>query len=334
MQARTDAKRLYVGMHDGVCAVSTQDGGKTWQQSSVHPLENAAARLSACSSAPARAYLAAYESCLFRTTDGGDTWQRLHSYPSIYAHSVVVDPQDPQLVYAGSEPASIYRSKDGGDSWEECAGFRAVPESSAWGFHAPTRDSHVRDLRLAPDDPRRMFAGVEVGGIIRSDDGGDTWQQLQGTNDDVHCLDLSPDRPRSVYAATARAPYRSDDGGDTWKLINKGLERTYTLHIAAAPDDANVVLVTVSANSRRDGPQLHRSTDGGETWAQVSDIGTGDEPKDMVVAFDWDRLDPKRVYAGTDDGRLFESGDQGQTWRQLPVNLGTVAVGALVVAAG
>ena len=54
----------------------------------------------------------------------------------------------------------------------------------------------------------------------------------------------------------------------------------------------------------------------------------------MVVAFDWDRLDPRRVYAGTDDGRLFESQDQGLTWRQLPVNLGTVAVGALVVAAG
>ena len=195
MQARTDARRIYVGMHDGVCAVSTDDGGKTWKQSPVHSLEHAAARLSACSSEPNNAYLAAYESCLFRTTNGGDTWQRLDSYPSIYAHSVVVDPQNPRLVYAGSEPASIYRSRDGGDSWEECAGFRAVPESSDWGFHAPTRDSHVRDLRMSPDNPRQMFAGVEVGGIIRSDDGGDTWQQLQGTNDDVHCLDMSPDRP-------------------------------------------------------------------------------------------------------------------------------------------
>lgn len=333
MQANNGTRRLYVGMHDGVCAVSSADGGKTWKQSKVQPLAHAAARLSASSSVPGRAFLAAYESGLYRTDDAGETWTSLDSYPSDYAHSVVVHPEDHQLVYAGSEPAAIFRSRDGGEHWEECAGFRAVPESSAWFFHAETRDSHVRDLRMAPGNPSQMFAGIEVGGMVRSDDGGDTWQQLQGTHDDVHCIDLSPSQPRSVYVATARAPYRSDDGGETWKLINQGLERPYTLHIAAAPGDARVVLVTVSANAGRTEPQLYRSTDGGDNWNLVPSLGSGAEPKDMAVAIDWDRADPNLVYAGTDDGRIFSSEDQGITWQPLPVNLGTIAVGAMVVGA-
>jgi photosystem II stability/assembly factor-like uncharacterized protein len=143
---------------------------------------------------------------------------------------------------------------------------------------------------------------------------------------------MSPSQPRTVYVATARAPYRSDDGGETWKLINQGLDRPYALHIAADPRDVNVVLLTVSGNSRRADPQLQRSTDGGETWSPVSSLGSGTEPKDMVVAFDWDRAEPNRVYAGTDDGRLFESQDQGNTWGQLPINLGSIAVGAMAVA--
>ena len=333
MQSNNSTRRLYVGMHDGVCAVSSADGGKTWQQSPVQPLAHAAARLSASSSVPTLAFLAAYEAGLYRTDDGGETWKSLDTYPSDYAHSVLVHPQDEQLVYAGSEPASLFRSQDGGESWEECAGFREVPESASWSFHAPTRDSHVRDLRLVLDNPKCMFAGIEVGGVVRSDDGGETWRQLEGVHDDVHCIDLSAEQRRSVYVATARAPYRSDDGGETWRLINQGLDRPYTLHIAAAPDDTQTVLVTVSANSRRGEPQLQRSTDGGETWNIVAEIGNGSDASDMVVAFDWDRSDPRRVYAGTDDGKVYESEDRGEHWRQLPVNLGTIAVGALVVGA-
>ena len=262
------------------------------------------------------------------------TWNHLDSYPSDYAHSVLAHPAEAETVFVGSEPASIFRSSDAGSTWEEFGGFRAVPESVEWGFHSPTRDSHVRDLRVAPNDPRRLYAGIEVGGMVCSHDGGVSWRQLPGLNDDIHCVDVSSDRPSSVYVATARAPYRSDDGGGQWELINTGLDRRYTLHIAAAPDDADMVLVTVSENSRRGNPQFYRSTDAGRSWQLVEGLGQGEEPKDMVVAFDWDPQDPDQVYAGTDGGKLYQSGDRGETWQQLPVDLSTVAVGALVVGRG
>ena len=323
--------RIYVGMHDGVCAVTSSDGGQTWQQQPVTPLAHAAARLSASGAAPGRAYLAAYEAGVYRTDDGGQTWNHLDSYPTDYAHSVLAHPSEMDTVYVGSEPAAVFCSADGGQGWEELAAFRAVPEAVEWGFHAPTRDSHVRDLRFGPGDARRLYAGIEVGGMVGTADGGENWQQLPGLNDDIHCVNLSQARPDRVYVATARAPYRSDDRGGHWELINAGLDRRYTLHIAAAPDDADLVLVTVSENARRKSPQFYRSTDGGRNWALVAGLGEGEEAEAMVVAFDWDSQQSGHVYAGTDGGKLFHSQDGGLTWQQLPVSLSSVAVGALAV---
>ena len=325
-------KRIYVGMHDGVCAVFSQDGGKTWQQGPVTPLAHAAARLTSSPAAPQRAYLAAYEAGVYRTDDGGLTWSHLDSYPTDYAHSVLAHPAEANTVFVGSEPAAVFRSSDGGKTWDEFGGFRAVPESAEWGFHSPTRDSHVRDLRVAPNDPNCLYAGIEVGGMVSSHDGGASWTQLPGLDDDIHCVNLSENRPGSVYVATASAPYRSDDGGSEWELINSGLDRRYTLHIAAAPHDADLVLVTVSSNARRSSPQFYRSTDGGRSWQLVAGLGEGENPEDMVVAFEWDPQEGNKVYAGTDGGGLFCSEDRGLNWQPLPVSLTTVAVGAMAVA--
>jgi len=334
--ANKQQSKLYVGMHDGVCVLVSSDGGHTWKQGKVTPLAHAAARLSV---APfpgreggwglgSRAYLAAYEAGVYRTNDGGLTWQHLPSYPSAYAHSVLVHPADAQTVYVGSEPAALFCSHDGGETWEESTGFRAVPESSQWSFHSETRYSHVRELRMAPHDPDVLYAGIEVGGVVRSRDGGQTWQQLHGTHPDIHLVSLSLAQPDRVYAATARGPYRSDDEGNTWELINNGLQRPYTLHISAAPDDADLVLVSVSTNSRRQNPQLYRSTDGGRQWQQIESVGSDD---DMVVAIDWDPSAPGRVYVGTDQGRIYCSNDHGQSWERLGISFPTIAVGALVV---
>ena len=128
--------------------------------------------------------------------------------------------------------------------------------------------------------------------------------------------------------ATARGPYRSDDQGDRWDLINNGLERSYTLHITAAPDDADLVLVTVSSNAGRQNPQFYRSIDGGRRWQLIESVGS---QEDMVVAIDWDASEPRRVYAGTDGGKIYRSEDRGESWQAVPVSLPTIAVSALIV---
>ena len=83
----------------------------------------------------------------------------------------------------------------------------------------------------------------------------------------------------------------------------------------------------MAENSRRLNPQLLRSTNAGYDWQVVDAIG-GDD--DMVVGIDWDPYNPRRVYAGTDHGKVYYSEDDGESWTQIPVELGTIAVGALV----
>ena len=323
-------RRLYVGMHDGVCALTSPDGCDTWSRGPVTPLAHAASRLAVSAASSRRAYLAAYESGVYRTDDGGETWQRLDLYPCDYAHSVVVHPSDHDRILVGGEPASIFRSEDGGATWEECLSFRQTPESEGWSFHSQTRYSHVRDMGLAPHDPDWIYAGIEVGGLVRSKDGGASWQQLHGTDDDVHSIGFSPHSPSTVYAGTARGPFRSDDGGDSWQPIAGKLDRLYTVPIAPAPDDHRHVLVSVANNAGRKGAQAYLSDSAGEGWSRLADLGADD---DMAVAFAWDPIDPDRVYAGADSGKLYASVDRGKSWRRLEVELPSLAVGALALSA-
>src|SRR5439155_20104887 len=109
-QTHHDQRKLYVGMHDGVCALTSTDAGKTCQQGQVTLLAHAAARLSGSPTVPQCAYLAAYEAGVYRTDDGGLAWRPLASYRSDYAHSVLVHPRDGQTVYVGSEPATVFCS--------------------------------------------------------------------------------------------------------------------------------------------------------------------------------------------------------------------------------
>jgi len=171
------------------------------------------ARLSVSPVEPERAYLAAYEAGVYKTNDGIVTWCHLTSYPTDYAHSVLAHPEQPGVLFAGSEPAAVFRSDDGGESWSECNGFRQANHSNRWTFHGD-RVSHVRELRTAPGGSSAIFAGVEVGGVIKSTDEGKTSNQLDGLNDDIHLVDISRANPQRIYVATAQAPYRSDDGGE------------------------------------------------------------------------------------------------------------------------
>lgn len=326
----TDSTRLYIGIVDGIRTIDVDRNGGGVEQVGELRLEHAAARIAVSGTKAGRVYLAAYESGLWRSDDGGASWHGLTTYPEPYAHSVAVDPEDGDLVYAGAEPAALYRSTDGGKTWEECKAFTAVPESAQWGFHG-NRKSHVRELRFGPGERNTIYAGIEVGGIVRSRDGGSSWEQLTGTDPDIHTIHVSESRPETVYAATANGPYRSDDSGNTWTHINSGLARRYSVPVSVAPSDYRRVFASVSDNpGRRSGAHAYMSTDAGESWTQLA-IGADD---DMVIAYAWDPHDANRVYAGTDSGKLYVSLDTGESWETIDAGLDSIAVGALATGLG
>ena len=205
-----------------------------------------------------------------------------------------------------------------------------MPESAQWEFHGD-RKSHVRELRFGSGARDLLYAGIEVGGIVRSRDRGSTWEQLSGTDPDIHTIHVSESRPETVYTATANGPYRSDDAGDSWTHINAGLARRYSVPVSVAPSDHRRVFASVSDNpGRRSGAHAYMSIDAGESWTQL-DIGADD---DMVIAYAWDPHDNNRVYAGTDSGKLYVSPDAGEHWETVDAGLDSIAVGALATGLG
>lgn len=325
-----DQTVLLVGTTTSVCRVLCHADGTAEMLGDGWPLPHAVARLAVCSAQPQVAYVAAYEGGVWGSDDGGERWCQLASYPAEHAHSVVVDPHDPDVVYVGSEPATMFHSRDGGSTWQECQSFRQVPEAKDWHFYAP-RHAHVRALTMATGDPSRLYAGIEVGGVVRSTDGGLTWQQLQGPYEDVHSLSVTPSRPQTLYAGTASQPWRSDDGGETWTAIGEGLPHRYIVPVAVAPNDPDLVLVSCSPGPQRQTGHMARSRDGGRSWEAPAWPGAA---TDMAVAIAWDESEPHVVFAGTDGGKLYRSVDRGVSWQALSLGLDSVAVGGLMVVPG
>ena len=106
--------------------------------------------------------------------------------------SVAVSAAD-GTVYAGTEPSALYRSDDGGESWRELEGLLELPSRPNWSFPPRPWTSHVRWIAPSPHDADVVLAGIELGGLMRSTDGGETWRtQRPGSQPDVHSLAWHP----------------------------------------------------------------------------------------------------------------------------------------------
>src|SRR5204862_5009494 len=111
----------------------------------------------------------------YRSTDRGERWDRLDFPDGLQVWSVLVHPGKPRTIYAGTSPVGVFRSDDGGDTWRKLP--KAVqPERVKMGFAC-------RVMRLAADPvrPETIWAGLEVGGIMKTDDGGETWTDCTDT---------------------------------------------------------------------------------------------------------------------------------------------------------
>ncbi len=180
-----------------------------------------------------------------------------------------------------------------------------------------------------------MLAGIELGGLMRSADGGETWADHRpGAQRDVHSLAWHPREPGHAYEAGGGGAARSDDGGETWKPADEGRDRHYTWALAVDPDDPDRWYVSAStgpfaAHGRGD-PQarLYRRQDGAP-WEALG--GGLPEP---LPAMPYALVAPEdRLFAGLSDGQLWESRDQGDTWTACRVaHDGLTALFALAAA--
>lgn len=277
---------------------------------------------------PRRIYAATSRGGMFRSEDRGQTWREINE-GIVYkeAWSLVQDPKTGELIL-GTGPSSVFKSKDGGDSWTDCEHLRTLRETIDWSFPNPPHVSHVKGLALSADDPMIIFGAVEEGWIIRSKDGGKTWQNIkEGTEFDSHSVAVMPDDPAVVIATSGKWFYKSTDGGDHFAKSATGLDRCYMAQVAFHPSRPRVFITAAAAVPppfwrRPEGADtgFYRSEDQGASWQRLSG-GLPEHFKAAPRMVANDPEGPNNFFVGMTDGGVWMTADGGESFRQILAGL-------------
>jgi hypothetical protein len=254
---------------------------------------------------------------LWESDDGGVTWNDAE-LPANDVFSVAFSPVD-GAVYAGCEPSALYVRRDGG-AWQELAALRELPSAPTWSFPPRPWTSHVRWIAPSPHDAGLILAGIELGGLMRTTDGGETWADHRpGAQRDVHSLAWHPTEPGRAYESAGGGTAWSRDGGDNWEPADAGRDRHYTWALAVDPGDPDRWWVSASpgpfeahGSDRPARAAVYRWSDGGP-WEEL-DLGLERPLDTMPYAL---AATDTGLVAGLRDGRLFESEDGGDSWHPV-----------------
>src|SRR5207342_311039 len=241
MSSRT--ARLYATT--GTSAVRLDETCDGWNV--AHELRGSGAQCLAVDPAdPDTVYVGLAAGGLRKTVDGGRNWGE-SGLDEEQIFSVAVSAAD-GAVYAGTEPSALYRSDDRGETWRELPGLLELPSQPTWSFPPRPWTSHVRWIAPSPNDARTILAGIELGGLMRSTDRGETWQDHRpGAQPDVHSLAWHPRVEGRAYEAGGGGAAWSADGGETWRPADEGRDRHYTWSVAVDPEDPELWYVSASS---------------------------------------------------------------------------------------
>lgn len=270
---------------------------------------------------------------VLRSNDGERSWQPA-GLAGRSVKALAVSRAAPGTVYAGTKPPLMFVSRDGGVHWQELESFR---RARAFWWFSPSDGSrytpYVQGIALSPTDPNIVLAGIELGAVLRSADGGKTWAgHRPGALRDCHSLVAHATNGNWMYegGGTGAGAAFSRDGGQTWRQPRAGLDRHYGWAVAADPAHPEVWYVSLSPGpmkAHHDGSAeayIFRSA-GGAPWQKLAlseaEGGLPQPLNDMAYALITDPAAPGHLYAGLSNGDVWHSTNYGDTWKQMPFNL-------------
>ena len=236
-------------------------------------------------------YFGASGGGVWKTNDGGTYWENVSDgyFKTAAVGAVAVADSDPNVVYAGTGEACIRGNVSHGDGV-----YRSTDGGKTWANVGLEDTRHIARVRIHPQDPDLVYVAAlghafgpnEERGVFRSTDGGDTWEKVLYRGEKAGAADLSmdPNNPRILYAAiweALRQPWTFTSGG---------------------PESG-----------------LYRSTDGGDTWTEITDgqgLPKGQKGR-IGVAVSPARTDRVWAIVEAKEGGLFRSDDGGDTWEKV-----------------
>ncbi len=226
---------------------------------------------------------------VWKTSNAGLTWQPVSDgyFGTGSVGAVAVAPSDPNVVYVGMGEVCIRGNFSHGDGM-----YKSVDAGKTWSHIGLEDTRQIGSLVVHPDDPDTVYVAAlghvfgpnEQRGVFRSSDGGDTWDNVLFVDDNTGAVDLAmdPNNARVLYAGfwqVKRTPWNLESGGE--------------------------------------GSGLYRSTDGGDTWTELTDgLPSGVKGKIGVTI---SPVNSDRVWAivEAENGGVFRSDNAGESWRQL-----------------
>jgi photosystem II stability/assembly factor-like uncharacterized protein len=325
------SQEVLVGTREGVVTIEREASGSEWR---VKHRALTDRHISAIIKEPESGltFAGAFHGSVHASADDGKTWEpRNNGLTETDVYSLAARRVNERVrLFAGTEPAHLFTSDDLGLHWSEVPSLRSVPSVPKWSFPAPPHIGHVKHINFDPDNPTTMYASVEVGGLLKSADAGEHWEEFPSLYEDVHRLMIHPSNPRFLYAVTGRGLYVSPDAGANWEQWTRREDEIggYPDGFVFRPSDPKLIFMTAAHDAPGTwrtthfaGARISRSQDGGRTW-EILRNGLPDRLQASIEAFCLEESGQSTaIFAATTSGEVFSSQDLGESWKKIITGL-------------